>query len=401
MALLPVSEALASILDGAVRIGVEFVPVSEAAGRILAQDVAAHLTQPPFNSASMDGYALRAADLQDFEGLEVIGEAAAGRSFSGSVARGQAVRIFTGAPVPGGADTVVIQEIVERTGSAIRVKQAVTAGANIRVAGIDFREGDVLLRAGRRLTARDLMLAAGMNHGELPVAKKPLVAILATGDELVAPGETPAADQIVSSSPAGLAAMVAQSGGEPWLLPIARDNLDSLTQRLHDSRRADILVTIGGASVGDHDLVGRALADAGASLHFHKVAMRPGKPLMSARMGQTRVIGVAGNPVATLICARVFLQPLIRRLTGVEAADHNVEKARLAKALAANGDRAHYMRGQLLRDGAVGGGYVRALDDQDSSLMAALASADCLIVRPPEATAAAVGDLVDILRLDF
>ncbi len=401
MALLPVSDALARILEGAARLAIELVPVHEAAGRILAQDIAARLTQPPFNSAAMDGYAVRAADLNDFQQLEVVGESAAGHGFSGHVRRGQAVRIFTGAPAPDGSDAVVMQENVGRVGAVIRVTHKLEAGTNIRPAGIDFREGEVLLRAGRRLTARDLMLAAGMNHAELPVARKPLVAILATGDELISAGGAPRPGQIVSSSPAGVAAMVAQSGGEPWLLPIATDSMESLSGRLQEASRADILVTIGGVSVGDHDLVGRALANAGAAFRFHKVAMRPGKPLMSARMGQTRVLGVPGNPVATLICARVFLQPLIRQLTGSDCIGEDFETARLANALPANGDRTHYMRGQITSGASAGVRIVRSLENQDSSLMAALARADCLIVRQPGAVPANEGDVVDILRLDF
>ncbi|MDZ4791134.1 MAG: molybdopterin molybdotransferase MoeA [Hyphomicrobiales bacterium] len=400
MALLPVSDALAAILEGASRLGAEYIPVHKAGGRVLAQDLAARITQPPFDSAAMDGYAVRASDLDEFERLEVIGESAAGLPLCGRVERGQAARIFTGAVVPQGADCVVMQENVERAGSVVRITQKPAPGANIRPAGVDFREGDVLLREGRRLTARDLMLAAGMNYGSLSVTRKPLVAIVATGDELISPGGVLAPGQIVSSSPAGLAAMVAQSGGEPWLLDIARDSLDGLAARIEQARPADILVTIGGASVGDHDLVGRALAHAGATFHFHKVAMRPGKPLLFARMDETRVLGLPGNPVSTLICARIFLQPLIHRLTNFGGSGQRLTKGILDAALPSNGDRTHYMRGRIT-GGPLGAPLVRVLECQDSSLMSALASSDCLIVRQPGAVAAEVGHIVDILSLDF
>lgn len=401
MALLPVSDALAKILHGASRLGVEHVPVHEAAGRILAQDLAARLTQPPFNSAAMDGYAIHTADLDTFERFEVTGESAAGRPFSGRVEHGQAARIFTGAPVPEGADCVVMQENAERIEGVVRIAQKAAIVSNIRRAGGDFREGDVLLREGRRLTARDLVLAAGMNYDTAPVTRKPLVAILATGDELVSPGGALGHGQLVSSSPPGVAAMVAQSGGEPWLLGISRDTLESLAEHIETARRADILVTIGGASVGDHDLAAQALAHAGAAFEFHKVAMRPGKPLMFARMGATRVLGLPGNPVSTLICARVFLQPLVQRLTGNGGGNGGFAKAALDAPLPANGDRTHYMRGQIIGGLNHGAPTVRALESQDSSLMAALASADCLIVRQPHAAEAVKSDIVDILPLDF
>lgn len=349
-------------------------------------------------SKIMYGYAVRAADL-GAGALRIIGEAAAGRPFDGAVGSGEAARIFTGAPVPEGADTVVIQENARAGDGTVEIVQTPAKSANIRRAGMDFREGDVLLRAGRRLAPRDLVLAAGMNHAALPVVRRPVVAILATGDELVMPGETPRPGQIISSSPSGLAPMIRRMGGEPHFLGVACDTLDSLRERLAEAQGADVLLTIGGASVGEHDLVARALREAGGMVHFQKVAMRPGKPLTFAQLGRTRVIGVPGNPVSTLICARVFLQPLVAALLGSRDETSAGAVMPLAAPLPTNAERAHYMRAETSREN--GRPAVRALPDQDSSLMAALARADCLIVREPHAPAAQAGDPVTVLPLDF
>ncbi|MBN8913934.1 MAG: molybdopterin molybdotransferase MoeA, partial [Rhizobiales bacterium] len=317
MALLPVAEALARVLADIPLPSEEIVPITAAHGRVLTRDLAAKLTQPPFDASAMDGYAVfgdGAAAVGDR--WTVVGEAAAGRGFAGAVSAGEAVRIFTGAPVPADCGTVVIQENVSRTGDTIIAIDATKAGANIRRAGNDFDEGDVLLPRGRRLGAHTLTLAAAMGHGEVPVARRPVVAILATGDELVAPGARPGPDQIVSSNPVGLAALVAQAGGIARLLGIAPDNMETLKARIADARDADVLVTIGGASVGDHDLVGAALKAEGLDLAFWKIALRPGKPLMFGQLGATRVLGLPGNPVSALITGRVFLMPLIKALLG-------------------------------------------------------------------------------------
>jgi molybdopterin molybdotransferase len=309
------------------------------------------------------------------------------------------VRIFTGAPVPAGADAVVIQENTRRAGDAVEIVEGAPDPAHIRRRGGDFRQGETLLAAGRRLGARDLTLAAAMGHATLPVRRRPRVAILATGDELVEPGIIPAEGQIVSSNPYGVAALVSAAGGEARLLGIARDDRAELGRKIAAAGDADVLVTIGGASVGDHDLVAPALEAAGTALDFWKIAMRPGKPMMFGRRGRQRVLGLPGNPVSALICARVFLIPLLAEMLGRREDEQRTLTATLATPLAANGPRQHYVRARL-RVGA-GRPTVTALADQDSSLMAPLAAADCLIVRPAEAPPLAAGGEVDVLLLDF
>ena len=348
----------------------------------------------------MDGYALRASDAQIVPArLQVIGEVPAGRIFEGRVEAGQAVRIFTGAALPSGADCVVIQENTAREGDAVIVRQAPRAGENLRKAGGDFRRGDILLTAGQRLGARHLLAAAAMNYAELPVARRPRVAILATGDELVPPGSEPSPGRIVSSIPPALAAMVKLAGGEPLLLGIARDRLDSLKEHIARAQGADILVTIGGASAGDYDLVREALVARGMTVTFHKIAMRPGKPLMFGALGSQRVLGLPGNPVSALVCVRVFLHPLIERYLGAAASPMATLSAVLEGPLEANGERTHYMRAMLRHDGS---GYrARPVANQDSSLIATLAASDGLIIRAPFAPAAKAGDRVDVFPFDF
>lgn len=399
MALLPVAEALARVLADIPPPAEEIVPITEAAGRVLTRDLAAQLTQPPFAASAMDGYAVFGEGPADVgDRWTVVGEAAAGRGFAGNVSPGEAVRIFTGAPVPAGCGTVVIQEDVSRTGDTIIAIDATEAGANIRPPGNDFHEGDVLLQRGRRLDAHTLTLAAAMGYGEVPVARRPVVAILATGDELVPPGTRPGLDQIVSSNPVGLAALVTQAGGLARPLGIAPDDMDVLAARIADARDADVLVTIGGASVGDHDLVGPALKAQGLDLAFWKIALRPGKPLMFGRLGATRVLGLPGNPVSALITGRVFLEPLIRALLGETSQQRAGETAILTQPLEANGPRLHLMRATLGRT-ETGALAVTPLPSQDSSLLSALARADCLIRREPGAAASNAGDVVSIERL--
>jgi molybdopterin molybdotransferase len=399
MALLPVETALARILDGLPPPAEELVPLGDAAGRVLTQDLAARLTQPPFAASAMDGYAIFGTDSAPAGGRwTVIGESAAGRSFLGTPRPGQAVRIFTGAPLPAGCGTVVIQEDVTREGAVIVAREATEAGANIRAAGNDFKAGDVLLRRGRRLDAHALALAAAMGHGEVPVARRPVVALLATGDELVAPGTMPGTDQIVSSNPVGIAALVTQAGGIARDLGIAADTLDAFAARIREAKGADVLVTIGGASVGDRDVVAPALAAEGLALDFWRVAIRPGKPLLYGRLGPMRVLGLPGNPVSALITARVFLMPLVEGLLGVARAAEARETALLTVPLEANGPRLHLIRAKLGRDGQ-GALTVTPLPSQDSSLLSALAAADCLIVREPGAKAAGVGEAVEVERL--
>ena len=401
MSLLPADAALARILEDVAPLGEETVSVSDADGRVLARDLAATLTQPPFNSSAMDGYAIfGSAAASPGDRWEVVGQSAAGRGFSGAVARGQAVRIFTGAPVPENCGTVVIQENVTRDGDVIVATDATVAGANIRVAGVDFRAGEIALRRGRRLDPHALTLAAAMGQASLPVVRRPVVAILATGDELVPPGTAPGPDQIISSNPIGLAALVARAGGTARLLGIAPDKIDAITARIRDARDADVLITIGGASVGDLDLVGPALEQEGIALDFWKVAIRPGKPLMFGKLGQQRVLGLPGNPVSALITARVFLLPLIGALLGVPRAAQTREVATLTAPLEANGPRLHLMRAQLGR-GVDGTLSVSPMPSQDSSLLSALAEADCLIWREPNAHPLAPGAPVEIERLTF
>jgi molybdopterin molybdotransferase len=399
--MLTVAEALARVTADLAPLSSEDVAVAEACGRVLASDLAAKLTQPPFPASAMDGYAVRAADVASLPAtLTLIGEAAAGHPFGHPVAAGETVRIFTGAPVPSGADLVVIQENTAADGTRVTV-QELNPETFIRPAGGDFREGDVLLRAGRRLRARDLLLAAQMNHATLPVTRRPSVAILASGDELQPPGSTLAEGEIISSIPAALRPMIQKAGAEPVPLGIARDTMESLAASIAKAADADILVTIGGASVGDHDLVRGALGTAGFDIGFHKVAMRPGKPLMYGRRGRQHVLGVPGNPVSAVLCCAIFLRPMICRLLGESELPHPPQKARLAVPLPAGGPRQHYMRAQLIpaENGDIAS--VAPLPSQDSSLVSILAAADCLIVRPRETPPASVGDLVEIMRLDF
>jgi molybdopterin molybdotransferase len=398
MALLSVAEALARVTDGLDPLEAEGVPLADALGRVLAQDLAARLTQPPFDASAMDGYAVRAADVAALPArLTVIGEAAAGSGFGGKIGVSEAVRIYTGAPVPKGADTVVIQENTIAADGVVTVTE-VAPGRHIRPCGQDFAEGDILLHRGTRLGPRELMLAAAMNHAEIPVRRRPKVAILSTGDEVVPPGSALGPDQIVGSVSYGLAALVEAQGGEAISLGIAKDTAESLITLIRTGASADILVTIGGASVGERDLVASALRAEGLDLDFWKIAMRPGKPLLYGRLGSQRVLGVPGNPVAALICGIVFLVPMLHRLLGLRAGSDGFEEALVGEALVANGPRQHYLRATSSR-GTGGERVVCALPAQDSSLMADFARADCLIVRPPMAPALEKGGRVTIIPL--
>lgn len=403
MALMPVADALERILSGVMPLGPEQVGLRFAWGRNLAHSLHAALTNPPFDASSMDGYALRHEDLKKPPSkLRVTGESAAGWPYGGSIARGEAVRIFTGASVPDGADTVVIQENTKSGDGFVSVLEAPSAGENIRRRGQDFHEGDIILARGRCLGARDLLFAATSGHAMLTVIKRPVVAILATGDELVEPSDRPQAGQIVSSNSYGLAAMVEAAGGAPKLLGIAQDNADDLAAKLRDAESADILVTTGGASVGDHDLVRPALEAAGATLQFHKIAMRPGKPMFygtrTGPHGIQRILGLPGNPVSAMIGARVFLTPLIGALLG-RSDNLPTFKADLAVALGANGPRDHYMRAVL--DDSTSPPRATPLPNQDSALVSALVEANCLIVVPADAIAQPAGAPVTVMRLDF
>ena len=401
MALLSVEDALARVLDAVESTGAEAVAIERAHGRVLAEPLQALLTQPPFGASAMDGYAVRATDIAALPAtLAVIGTAAAGHPFSGRVGAGEAVRIFTGAPVPDGADAIVIQENADGDGRRVVVGEGGVEPESIRPRGMDFREGEALLAAGRRLGPRELTLAAAMGYGTLPVRRRPRVAILSTGDELVPPGTPPGPGQIVASNHLSVAALAEAAGAEVNQLGIARDMREDLARHIGDAAGADILVTIGGASVGEHDLVGPVLKDRGMALAFWKIAMRPGKPLMSGRLGGARVLGLPGNPAASFVCARLFLVPLVWRLLGrpVEASLATVE-ARLGAAVEANGPRQHYMRA-VSKPRADGLLQVSPLPFQHSSLIAPLAQADCLLIRPSHAPPAAAGAPVSILAID-
>jgi molybdopterin molybdotransferase len=399
MALLSVAEALSRVTRDLAPLDTERVALEAADGRVLAENLAARLTQPPFDTSAMDGYAVRAADVAAVPvTLRVAGQSMAGAGYRGRLASREAVRIFTGAPVPLGADLIVIQENAEARPRSVTINDA-SGGPHIRPRGQDFAEGEVLLTAGTRLGPRALMLAAAMNHAELPVRRKPRVALLATGNEVVPPGSELEADQIVSSVPYGLAALIARHGGEPMPLGIASDDPESIVTLAQAGNAADILVTIGGASVGEYDLVASALKSEGLELDFWKIAMRPGKPLIFGRIGNQRLLGLPGNPVSALICAHVFLVPMLDRLLGRAEEEHALPEAVLGEALPANGPREHYMRAcSEWRDDGVR--VVTPLPSQDSSLVAALARADCLIVRAPEAALLPKSARVRIMPLD-
>lgn len=390
--MISVSDALSHLFDLVTATEVEAVPLRQAAGRVLARDVVATRTQPPFAASSMDGYALRQTEVEPDAMFKVIGEAAAGHRFDGVVKAGQAVRIFTGAPVPEGADFVVIQEDTTRRGDLIMLGHDIGPKTNIRPAGGDFHAGDTM-DAPRLLRPADIALLASMNVATVPVYAKPRVAIIATGDELVQPGEVPNPDQIIASNTYGLAALLEQHGAQCRMIPIARDTVPSLTQAFTMAQDADLIITIGGASVGDHDLVAPVAAQMGMEQSFYKVAMRPGKPLMAGRLRDVPMIGLPGNPVSAMVCGTVFVVPVLRKMLGLPAAPAARIDLPLCVDLPANGPREHYMRA-MLRDGAV-----LPEDNQDSSLLGILSRADVLMVRPPHDEARTAGEIIGCIPL--
>ncbi|NTA37254.1 gephyrin-like molybdotransferase Glp [Agrobacterium salinitolerans] len=400
--LLPVDEAIRRLLEAAVPVAEsETLPLAECDGRVLSTDLAASLTQPPFDASAMDGYALRSADAADIGSvLTVIGQAAAGHAFTGTVGEGQAVRIFTGAPVPQGADTILIQEDAEvLEGGKIRTAFDVTAGRHIRPRGQDFTEGEAALKTGRELGFTDLTLAAAMNHAALTVYRRPRIAILATGDELLPPGSAPQPAQIIASNTFGVAALARQAGAEVIDLGIVADNDRLIRAAIGKAVAAnvDVLVTLGGASVGDHDLVQAALKAEGMQLDFWRIAMRPGKPLMVGAIGSMQVLGLPGNPVASLVCGLLFLEPLIRSIAR-RAPRQRAATARTATPLKANDHRQDYLRARFSTD-ENGLLVAEAHTKQDSSMMKILAHSDGLLVRPPNAPAAAAGTECPVIRL--
>ncbi len=401
MSLLPVAEAKERLLSRAKPImGLETVSLAEAEGRVLATDVTARLTQPPFNSSAMDGYALRGEDALEPGGeLRVIGTSSAGHAFDGTIGAGETVRIFTGAPVPEGADSVLLQEDAEKTEGGIRTTFPVRPGQHVRPRGQDFLEGEPVLMAGTVIDFSRLTVAAGMNHATLDVRRKPLVALLATGDELVSPGQRPGPSQIIASSTFGIAALARKAGAEVLDLGIVPDDKAAITAAVERARQAkvDVIVTLGGASVGDHDLVQATLLAAGMELDFWRIAMRPGKPLMVGSFGDTHVLGLPGNPVSSLVCGLLFLEPLIRKLASLPPVKRSAA-AEAAVGMKANDQRQDYVRARAVRS-PTGVLQVEPFGKQDSSMMKIFAEADCLIIRPPHMPELAAGEVCEVMLL--
>ena len=402
MSLISVEEALARVLASARVLTPEMIGIEDAHSRTLAAALHSKRTQPPFDASAMDGYAVRGADIaQAGARLSVIGESAAGHGFHGEIGTGEAVRIFTGAPVPQGADTILLQEYARREDEWVIVVEPETAGRHVRKTGLDFASGEVLLNAGHRLNERSLALAAAMDHGNVSVFRKPKVAILATGDELVRPGEASRQDQIVASNHLTVAALVRIAGGEPVQLGIAGDSFLALERGMlaAEAEGADILVTLGGASVGDHDLVQSALTRRGMELGFWRIAMRPGKPLIHGKLGEMAILGLPGNPVSSYVCARLFLTPLIRAMLGdPEAGTDPSEPAILGCAVRKNDKRQDYLRSALVID-TDGLPIVTPYDLQDSSMIRVCAEAGALVIRKPNAPPQQKGEKCRIIRL--
>ena len=397
--MISVEEALQRILGSLSPGSTETVSIADAVGRVLARDLFSRRTHPPRDASAMDGYAVRFDDVKTAPvTLTQIGEAPAGGSFNGTVGAGQAVRIFTGGPVPDGADTIVLQEDVDANGTQITLQEAGIKGRHIRKAGLDLQDGQIGLVAGKRLTPRDISLIAAMNVPWVTVYSKPTVALLANGNELVQPGDPIGENQIVSSNSLGLSALIAQSGGIPIDLGIAKDDPTDLQNRARNAAEADILVTIGGASVGDHDLVQSSLTPIGLDVDFWKIAMRPGKPLMFGALGKTTVIGLPGNPVSAFVCALLFLKPAIAKLQGQTDVVPRTAQFPLGCDVAQNGKRQDYMRAEFVLD-ANGVASVVPFDTQDSSMLSILAKSDGLVIREPNAPAASKGDFVHVLLL--
>jgi len=403
VALLSVADALALVLADAVPLPADQATLLNACGRVLAADLQALRTQPPADVSAMDGYAVRAADVASAPAhLTVVGEVAAGRPFDREIRPGEAARIFTGGVMPRGTDTVVIQEVTTRDGDVVAIKRPESKGRNVRPEGLDFRAGATLIAKGHRLTSRDLALAGAMNHATVPVHARPRMAVLATGDELVPPGTPPAPGQIVYSNGFALMAIGRHEGADALDLGVVPDRLDATIAAVRRARAAgvDVLVTTGGASVGDYDFVQQAFAAEGMALSFWKVAVRPGRPLMHGRLGAMQVLGLPGNPVSSFVCAALFLVPLLRRMAGRTDLSLPVEQAVLGRALPENDERADYLRATLAR-GPDGARVATPFGKQDSSMLAPLAHADCLVVREPFAPVAEAGAPCAIVNLPW
>jgi molybdopterin molybdotransferase len=396
--MISVDEAVARVVAAFAPVPSEIVPIDRAAGRVLAEDAHARMTQPPAPVSSMDGYAVRAADVANAPAtLNLVGSSPAGHPYGKAMSAGETVRIFTGGVVPDGADAIVIQEDAVAQGDRITLNIAAKAGKHIRVAGLDFRSDDVLARAGRRLTARDVSLLASGDLAEVKVRRKPRIAIAATGDELTKPGEPRRPGGIVASSGYALSALIEKWGGETIDLGILPDTMEAIGAIAERASGADLIVTMGGASVGDHDLIQKALGPKGFALDFWKIAMRPGKPLIFGKLGTVPLLGLPGNPVSTLVCAILFLRPAIAALLGTDTSTPLLS-ARLSCDLAANDARQDYIRATLeRRDGEY---WTEAFPVQDSSMLSSLAEAGALITRAPDAAAKDAGAHVNVIPLD-
>jgi molybdopterin molybdotransferase len=400
--LLSVAEALERVLAGAEPLPSEAVPIGDAHGRVLAADLVALRTQPPDDVSAMDGYAVRAEDVATAPArLTIVGEVAAGRPFEGEIKRGEAARIFTGGVMPSGADTVVIQEVTTRDSDVVTIRKTGEKARNVRISGLDFKAGDVPLKRQHRLSDRDLALVAALNHPTVPVHRRPRIAMFATGDELVPPGTTPGPGQIVYSNGFALMALARAEGADVIDLGIVADRIEDTIAAIRRAQAAsaDILVTTGGASVGEYDLVQRAFAAEGMALSFWKVALRPGRPLMNGRLGAMHVLGLPGNPVSAYVCASLFVVPLLRRLSGHADLGGDTDQAVLGCDLAANDERTDYMRARFFVEN--GRPIVTPFPVQDSSMITPLASANCLLIRDPFAPAAKAGEPCTILKLGF
>jgi molybdopterin molybdotransferase len=398
--MISVEEALARLLAPLAPLPPEQISLADAVGRVLAEDVAARRTQPPFAVSAMDGYAVRAEDVARVPvELRIVAEIPAGAGFGGMLGPGEAARIFTGAPLPAGTDAIVIQEDTERRGDRVEIREAAPRGHYVRRAGLDFAEGEVLLTAGTRLSPRHIGLAAAMNRPWLFVHRRPRVGILSTGDEIVMPGDPIGPHQIVSSNALALCAFATACGGVPVLVGNAPDDPDALKRIAAAAKGVDLFVTTGGVSVGEHDLVRDVLSEEGLEIDFWQIAMRPGKPLMVGNYRGVPMVGLPGNPVSTLVCSLLFLKPALDRLSGLpdRSAEEPPVTARLAVALRRNDRRQDYLRARLVRAAADGVLEAVPFEVQDSSMMRPLAASDCLVVRPPHAPALPAGSEVEII----
>ena len=390
--MITVEAALSQLFELVTPLESEVVSIDQAYGRILSEPVSAQRDQPPFSASAMDGYAVSDQALPEGLMLDVIGEAVAGKGFNRSVHNGEAVRIFTGAPLPQNASKVIIQENVEQIGDTIRISSPENVATFVRAAGSDFKAGDSI-KAPRLLNSSDIALLAAMNVSKLPVRRKPVVALISTGNELVMPGQNPTKDQIIASNTYGLAALLQNHGATANILPIARDNILSIQTALKFAEGADLIVTIGGASVGDYDLVADAAIDIGLNQKFYKVAMRPGKPLMAGCIGSSALIGLPGNPVSAMVCGHIFLIPVLNALLGLKKQQRQRKTAILMSNLDANGPREHYMRASVSSDG------ISIAQQQDSALLSILAKSNALAIRPPFAPAISKGSEIEYISI--